>query len=171
MADAAKGDEYLFKVLVVGEVGFCPSLPPPFPRYPHPRPPLNPASRTAQVAGGKTSLVRRYVYNNFSENYQTTIGAFTPPSPHPPRAARRHGALGAAGADFALKIIRCEDGNVIRLQLWDIAGQERFGNMTRVRPPPLRRRRRGGTLASRGSSRPCRRACSRAPSRRIYRRF
>ena len=62
-----------------------------------------------QVAGGKTSLVRRYVYNNFSENYQTTIGA-----------------------DFALKIIRCEDGNVIRLQLWDIAGQERFGNMTRV---------------------------------------
>lgn len=79
MADQ-KGDEYLFKVLVVGE-----------------------------VAGGKTSLVRRYVYNNFSENYQTTIGA-----------------------DFALKIIRCEDGNVIRLQLWDIAGQERFGNMTRV---------------------------------------
>ena len=31
-----------------------------------------------------------------------------------------------------MKIIRCEDGNVIRLQLWDIAGQERFGNMTRV---------------------------------------
>ena len=172
MADAAKGDEYLFKVLVVGEVGFCPSLPP-LPlatRTPSHR--SHPASRTAQVAGGKTSLVRRYVYNNFSENYQTTIGAFAPPSPRPLRAARRHGALrGAAGADFALKIIRCEDGNVIRLQLWDIAGQERFGNMTRVRAPPLRRRRRGGTLASRGSSRPCRRACSRAPSRRIYRRF
>ena len=42
---APKGDEYLFKVLVVGD-----------------------------VAGGKTSLVRRYVYNNFSENYQATIG-------------------------------------------------------------------------------------------------
>jgi len=81
MADGGKGgDEYLFKVLVVGAVG-----------------------------GGKTSVVRRYVYNNFSENYQATIGA-----------------------DFALKIIRCKDGNVIRLQLWDIAGQERFGNMTRV---------------------------------------
>lgn len=81
MADGHKGgDEYLFKVLVVGAVG-----------------------------GGKTSVVRRYVYNNFSDNYQATIGA-----------------------DFALKIIRCKDGNVIRLQLWDIAGQERFGNMTRV---------------------------------------
>ena len=85
MADAAKGDEYLFKVLVVGEVGFCLSLPP-LPlatRTPSHR--SHPASRTAQVAGGKTSLVRRYVYNNFSENYQTTIGALVPPSPRPPR--------------------------------------------------------------------------------------
>ena len=35
---------------------------------------------------------------------------------------RRPACLGCAGADFALKIIRCKDGNVIRLQLWDIAG-------------------------------------------------
>lgn len=52
MAAATKGDEYLFKVLVVGD-----------------------------VAGGKTSLVRRYVYNNFSENYQATIGACGPSCP------------------------------------------------------------------------------------------
>ena len=92
MADAAKGDEYLFKVLVVGEVGPC-SPPPRCSCAARARPPRPCAtslrsqsgSRTAQVAGGKTSLVRRYVYNNFSENYQTTIGALVPPSPRPPR--------------------------------------------------------------------------------------
>lgn len=68
MAAADKGDEYLFKVLVVGEV-----------RTPCARGRRREASThssaPSQVAGGKTSLVRRYVYNNFSENYQTTIGA------------------------------------------------------------------------------------------------
>ncbi|CAF1426675.1 unnamed protein product, partial [Didymodactylos carnosus] len=36
------------------------------------------------------------------------------------------------GVDFALKIIKYNEDTTIRLQLWDIAGQERFGNMTRV---------------------------------------
>lgn len=34
--------------------------------------------------------------------------------------------------DFALKVIQWTPDIIVRLQLWDIAGQERFGNMTRV---------------------------------------
>ena len=36
------------------------------------------------------------------------------------------------GVDFALKVINWDPHTLIRLQLWDIAGQERFGTMTRV---------------------------------------
>ncbi|XP_048836876.1 ras-related protein Rab-38 [Brienomyrus brachyistius] len=57
---------------------------------------------------GKTSIIKRYVQQSFSPNYRATIGV-----------------------DFALKVLNW-DTETIRLQLWDIAGQERFGNMTRV---------------------------------------
>lgn len=72
--------EHLYKILVIGELGT-----------------------------GKTSIIKRYVHQFFSQHYRATIGV-----------------------DFALKVINWDANTIIRLQLWDIAGQERFGNMTRV---------------------------------------
>jgi len=57
---------------------------------------------------GKTSLIKRYVNNAFSNAYKATVGA-----------------------DFAQKVIDI-DKTRIHLQIWDIAGQERFGTMTKV---------------------------------------
>ena len=57
----------------------------------------------------KTALIRQYVQGFFSEFYKTTIGV-----------------------DFANKDYKWSDSVTINLQLWDIAGQERYGNMTHV---------------------------------------
>lgn len=57
---------------------------------------------------GKTSLINRYVNNLFRENYKSTIGV-----------------------DFALKTFMRNKISV-RMQLWDIAGQERFNAITRI---------------------------------------
>ncbi|XP_072051404.1 ras-related protein Rab-7L1-like [Amphiura filiformis] len=58
---------------------------------------------------GKTAFVRRYVQGRYEDNYKVTVGV-----------------------DFALKKIQRSEDEVIRLQLWDIAGQERFSSLTRV---------------------------------------
>ncbi len=59
---------------------------------------------------GKTSIIKRYVHGTFNLNYKATIGV-----------------------DFALKVMEQPQlKRTVRIQLWDIAGQERFGNMTRV---------------------------------------
>ncbi|XP_078382997.1 ras-related protein Rab-38-like [Oculina patagonica] len=80
MESSGEKKEFLFKVLVIGDLGV-----------------------------GKTSIIKRYVHQFFSVHYRATIGV-----------------------DFALKVINWDPDTLIRLQLWDIAGQERFGNMTRV---------------------------------------
>lgn len=63
-------NEFLFKILVIGELGT-----------------------------GKTSIIKRYVHQFFSQHYRATIGV-----------------------DFALKVLPWDSETTIRLQLWDIAG-------------------------------------------------
>jgi small GTP-binding protein len=58
---------------------------------------------------GKTSFVKRYVHDVFTSAYKATIGV-----------------------DFALKKLPWKESTTVRLQLWDIAGQERWSNMTRI---------------------------------------
>ncbi|EKX36796.1 hypothetical protein GUITHDRAFT_175417 [Guillardia theta CCMP2712] len=57
---------------------------------------------------GKTSIINRYVHGSFDIHYKLTLGV-----------------------DFALKVIH-RPSSIIRLQLRDIAGQEKAGTMTRV---------------------------------------
>lgn len=60
------------------------------------------------VATGKTSVINRFAKNKFSKDYQTTIGV-----------------------DFALKRVRMGTSE-LNVQLWDIAGQERFAGLSRI---------------------------------------
>ncbi|PHJ22164.1 rab6 [Cystoisospora suis] len=58
-----------------------------------------------EQAVGKTSIITRFMYDTFDNNYQATIGI-----------------------DFLSKTLYLED-RTVRLQLWDTAGQERFRSL------------------------------------------
>ncbi|XP_034027455.1 ras-related protein Rab-7L1-like [Thalassophryne amazonica] len=60
-------------------------------------------------AVGKSSFVERYVSGHFNKVYKMTIGV-----------------------DFSVKLLHWSDKEKVRLQLWDIAGQERFISMARL---------------------------------------
>ena len=80
------------------------------------------------IGTGKTSIIKRYVHNIFSMHYKSTIGELK----NLFRFNCRSLHCMSLGVDFALKVLNWDQNSVVRLQLWDIAGQERFGNMTRV---------------------------------------
>lgn len=61
-----------------------------------------------EMGSGKTSILRRYTKDQFSQYYKTTIGV-----------------------DFASKDLEYK-GSKVNVTLWDISGQERYGKMTRV---------------------------------------
>lgn len=57
---------------------------------------------------GKSSIIQRYANNEFAPGYKTTIGA-----------------------DYFKKVVQYDDDTTVQLQLWDIAGQDRFASLTR----------------------------------------
>ena len=57
---------------------------------------------------GKTCFLTRYADNTFQENQMATLGV-----------------------DYKLKNVKMEDGNIVKLQIWDTAGQDRFHSLTR----------------------------------------
>lgn len=61
------------------------------------------------IGTGKTSLIQRYTNGTFDRGYKATIGV-----------------------DFCLKEIQWTKNTTVSVQLWDIAGQERFANLTRM---------------------------------------
>ena len=58
---------------------------------------------------GKTSMLYQYVHKKFDDKVRPTIGC-----------------------DFSTKLKNNLDGKPIRLQLWDIAGQERFNAVSKM---------------------------------------
>tara|TARA_B110000037_G_scaffold168734_1_gene191126 strand:+ start:467 stop:1084 length:618 start_codon:yes stop_codon:yes gene_type:complete len=57
---------------------------------------------------GKSSLLNKFIDNNFNDTYSTTIGV-----------------------EFGVKYVTLNDSNNIKLQIWDTAGQESFRSITR----------------------------------------
>ena len=57
---------------------------------------------------GKTCFLMRYTDNTFQEIHMSTIGL-----------------------DYKLKNVQLDDGKIVKIQIWDTAGQDRFRSITR----------------------------------------
>ncbi|KAI3646540.1 hypothetical protein MP228_009468 [Amoeboaphelidium protococcarum] len=105
---SARRKEYLFKILIIGDLGT-----------------------------GKTSIIKRYVHDIFSGSYKSTIGVdFALKVLQYPFSSNGNGGQSPVDSSSSPSANGIQQSKtqeaVVRLQLWDIAGQERFGNMTRV---------------------------------------
>ena len=58
---------------------------------------------------GKTSIIQRYINNDFNPQISST-----------------------GGANFATKTMTFEDNQKIKFEIWDTAGQEKFRSLTKV---------------------------------------
>lgn len=61
-----------------------------------------------ETSTGKTSLVNRLVSNTYNEQYKATVGC-----------------------EFGFKVME-SGGETVRVQLWDLAGQDRLGGISRL---------------------------------------
>jgi len=79
-------------------------------------------------AVGKTSLIRRYTEGYFTPNYKLTIGVDFAVKTLPEKMMKVQKKNEETG-----EVVEVEQKRPpMTLQLWDIAGHERFGTMTRV---------------------------------------
>ena len=58
---------------------------------------------------GKTSIVSRFVFNTFDEEVHTSLASY-----------------------YSSKILKFSDGNILKFNLWDTAGQEKFRSITQL---------------------------------------
>jgi len=79
-------------------------------------------------AVGKTSLIRRYTEGYFTPNYKLTIGVDFAVKKLPEKPMKEQKKNPETGEVVEVETTRPP----MTLQLWDIAGHERFGTMTRV---------------------------------------
>ena len=80
-----------------------------FLRQPFEQPRTIKALCVGNIYSGKSSVICRYTRNTFDQNYATTVGV-----------------------DFMLKTTKTADGVDVKVQMWDIAGQERFQGLSRA---------------------------------------